>query len=253
MPAMTYMKVTRSHVLALSIAVALLVLLFGVISQAGYVLSGPYLIQGATLVVDQARPHSDVFIDNRRRGRTDADGYGSFSGIKPGARNVIVAHTDSWPWVFDFDAQSARTTTLHPLQALETAVATPLLSPTEPVRERVDAEFPKYREPTAFAPLERQDVRVWVDNNTIVVRDGGDVRTVFSSPSAIRTVHWYGDRNDAVIVAAQNSVFALDIRENQIQNFQPIYSGNAPESVPDPIRSFKIFVRDGGDVFAVSI
>lgn len=232
---------------------AVLVLSFGVISQAGYVLSGPYLVKGGELKIEQARPLSDVFIDNKRVGRINADGIGTFSGIRPGERNLIVAHSSAWPWTFNFSAESGALTTLKPLQVNQDAAGIPLLNTEDPVRVRAEKEFGKYQEPTRTEPLERQGTTVWVEGATVFVRNGEDVRSLYSASHPIRNIFWFGDRSDVIVIATQVNVFALDVRENLVQNFHPIYTGSAPEAVADPIRSHKIFVREGEQYLSVDI
>lgn len=243
----------KKYIFGLGVALAALILFVGVVHQAGYVLAWPYIVKGGTVVVEDARPLSDVFIDNRRAGRVSREGVGVFDGIKPGTRSIIVAHGGSWPWIFEFEGVSNKTVTLHPLQAFEETTVVPLLSVDDPVRMRADEQLREYREPTQSAPLEREGVRAWVSGTSILVRDSNGPRTIFTSPNPVRSIHWYGERNDAIIASVNNNVFALDIRESQVQNFQPIYTGSTPTSVADPIRPESIFVEDRSQVFSISI
>lgn len=243
----------RTYIFAGGIAVAVLIIGIGIIDYKGYVFSGPYVVKGGTLVIEEARGNSDVFIDNKRVGHTNEEGHASFSGIKIGKRTVIVAHEDSWPWILDFASVSGRTTTLQPLQVFEDPRGSNLVNSEDPLYIRATQNFNDYREPTRIAPLERADVRVWVEGTRILTQKNEEVRTVFTSPNAIRNVFWYGDRTDAVIVASHDKVFALDLRASEIQNFQPIYMGSAPEAIDDPIRTNEIFVRDGQQYLSISI
>ncbi|MBF05085.1 hypothetical protein CL644_00020 [bacterium] len=243
----------KKYIFAGGIVVAVFFLAFGVISQAGYVFSGPYLVRGGVLEITNAVPNSIVFIDNRRVGRIQNNGSGEFIGIKPGTRNVLVAQSERWPWILDFDISAGSKVTVVPLQVLEETDGEILSTITDPIRIRAEQEIAQYREPTRIQPLNRANVFVWVEGTSILTQDGDTVRTVFSSASPIRNVFWYGDRSDAIIVATQANVFALDLRASSIQNFQPIYSGSAPKAVADPSRSNKIFVNEADQYFSVSI
>ena len=243
----------KKYVLAGAVLVSLFVLASGVISQAGYVLSGQYIVKGGTITLANTLAGSVVFIDDKQVGRIDAAGNGVFEGVKPGDRNVIVSHTDAWPWIFDFQSFPDGNTTLYPLQVAKDTNGTVLQDPADPIRRQAIVAFAKYGEPTRMQPLERVGTRVWVVGTAIFVQQNEEVRNIFSSPNPLRNVFWYGDRNDVIIVTMQNKVFALDLRKTEIQNFQPIYQGAAPEAVPNPTRSNIIFVRDAKQYFSIEI
>lgn len=243
----------KKYIFTGGIAVAVLVLLFGVLSQAGYVFSGPYLVKGGVLKVEQSTPNSNVFVDDRRIGKTNSNGNGEFTGIKLGTQSVLVSHADRWPWVLDVEIESGKETVVRPLQVLEETDGAVLANSDDPLRLRAQSEFATYREPNRIQPLERNNALVWVDGSNIMVQQNQEVRTLFASLHPITNVAWYGDRSDAIIVAVQNNVFALDLRKGSIQNFLPIYTGGSPEAVADPIRSDKLFVRDIGEYFSISI
>lgn len=244
---------SKKYILSAGIALAVLVLIFGALSQSGFVFSGINLVRGAELVIENARPGSTIFIENKRSGTIGEDGTATFSGIKPGATNLIVSHTDAWPWVFDFESTAGASTTVAPLQVNVETDGSVLTDPEDPLLVRAKEKLNEYREPSRIQPLHRSEVQVWIEGANILTQQGEEVRTVFSSQNPIRNVLWYGDRNDVVIVTTLNNVFALDIRESEVQNFHPIYTGAAPEAVADPIRSDKIFVRDADQYFSISI
>jgi hypothetical protein len=246
-------RIQRKYILAGGIAVAIIVLLFGILDQTGYVFSGPYLVKGGSLIVAQAQPNSDVFIDNRRAGKTNANGGGSFDGIKSGTRNVIVAHPDFWPWILDFESAPGQTTTLQPLQVRRDPVESSIVRTDAVLKDQADAAFVQYREPTRIQPLSRNGVRVWIEGTTIVTQTGEVLVELFSSKDPIRTIFWYGERSDAVVVASRDTVFALDIRTSRVQNFFPIYQGVAPEAVADPERVDTIFIKDNNEYLSVDI
>ncbi|MAZ67484.1 hypothetical protein CL652_01800 [bacterium] len=247
-------KVTRKkYILAGGITVAILVLLFGVMDQSGYVLSGPYIVKGGTLVLEETQPNSEVFIDNRRTGEVTVDGIGSFDGLKPGTRSIIVAHPDFWPWILDFQAYPGQVTTLRPLQ-VRREQSDASITITEPANKKVaESALVQYREPTRFQPLARGNLRVWIEGATIFLHTGEEFVELYSSTDPIRNIFWYGDREDAVIVASQDTVFALDLRVSRVQNFFPIYRGVAPEAVADPTQPRRIFIRDAREYLAIDL
>jgi len=244
---------TRMYILGIGIALAITVLAAGTLHEVGYVISDFKIVKSGTLIIENARPFSNVFIDNKRIGQIDETGTTEFTGIKPGARTVLIGNATVWPWVLDFTILPDTTVSLTPLQVNQESDGAVLRDASDPIRQRAITEFKNYREPTRMQPLEREGVRVWVEGVTIFVQKNDEVRQVFTSSNPLREVSWYGDRSDAIIVASLNNVFALDIRKSSVQNFLPIYTGSAPEAVSDPIRSSKIFVKDADQYFEVSI
>ncbi|MBL4644584.1 MAG: hypothetical protein JKX80_01830 [Candidatus Pacebacteria bacterium] len=243
----------KKYIFAGGIALSVLVLLFGILSQAGFVFSGPYLVRGGELVIENARPNSVVFVENSRVGVIDDAGDATFTGIKPGSRSLIISHEDAWPWIFEFESTSGESTIIQPLQVnIETDGAV-LANPEDPLRKRAETELDAYKEPSRTQPLSRNQITVWIEGSTIFAREGEEVRTILASKNPIRNILWYGERSDVIIVTTLNNVFALDIRKNQVQNFHPIYTGAAPEAVPDSTLSEKIFVRDVQQYFYISI
>lgn len=65
-----------------------------------------------------------------------------------------------------------------------------------------------------------------------------EVVTVFNSPSTIKSLDFYPGRDDVVIIAVENGIFAIEIDQRKIQNFQPIYKGVDP-----------YFLNDGGTFY----
>lgn len=244
----------RTYILVVTIVLVVLILAFGIIRESGYVLSGPYFVRGGVLEITDARPNSDVFIDNRRAGRVNETGFSTFDGLALGERNVIVSSEGTWPWIFDFVSTSGQTTTLTPLQVRESTVGTPLLGEENPEYNKAVSLFAEYREPTRATPITHDESSVWVEGTSIFARLAAtDSRIVYSSPHPIRNVFWFGDRNDVIVVANQHNVFALDLRESSVQNFQPIYTGSEPFAVANPDDARSIFVREGEQYLLVEL
>lgn len=250
---MKYTVRTRTNILIAGIIVSGAVLMVGLMNQAGFVLSGPYVVRGGTLTITDALPGSTVFIDEKRIGTIGADGSASFARIHPGKRTTIVSHASMWPWTLTFESQSGQPNTLTPLQVRRETQGSSLTDTNDPLYISAKRELDTYREPTRINPLERNGVMVWVDGSTVYAQENGAVRTIFASIHPITSVMWYGDRNDAIIVATQNVVAALDLRGNKVQNYLPLYTGVAPRAAADSVRSTHIFVEDDGKYFTVDL
>lgn len=72
----------------------------------------------------------------------------------------------------------------------------------------------------------------------------------FSSVVPIRSFDFYPGRDDVLIVALQNGIFAVEIDARKIQNFQPIYKGDSPDF---RLSDKGFIVKDGATIFRVTL
>jgi len=248
-------KIQRKTILTGGSILAVFILLFGAFSQAGFVFAGPYLItKGGTLLIEQARPQSNVFIDNRQVGIVDAQGKATFARIKPGKRNIIVSNESAWPWTFEFVSISSESITLEPLQVNVKTDGEVITDTENPLNSIAIEAFKNYQPPTQANPLERSTRKIWVvGSNIFMQQENGEVINIYASQNTIRNIFWYGDRDGILIIASLNNVFALDVREIPVKNFQPIYTGSAPEAVDDESTYDKIFIHDADGYLYITI
>ncbi|PCI28017.1 hypothetical protein COB52_04160 [Candidatus Kaiserbacteria bacterium] len=242
----------RKNILKAGIVLTIFIVFFGVIKQTGYVIDGVYIIKGGELHIESALPNSDVFIDSKKVGRTDAEGVAAYKGLHLGVRGVVVATNDTWPWIMEFESISGEVSTLLPLQVTKKTSMSTLEADNE-LSDVAKKEFFAYREPSRINPLERVDTKVWIEGTRILTQNGEEVRTIFSSVDEIKNILWFGDRNDAVIVTVAEMVFVLDLRESEVQNFFPIFVGESPQVAKDQVRSRNVFIYDDGKYFHVDI
>lgn len=69
----------------------------------------------------------------------------------------------------------------------------------------------------------------------------------FSSVVPIRSFDFYPGRDDVILIAVQNGIFAVEIDARKTQNFQPIYKGTNPDFRFGP----QGFVVRDGDTLAI--
>jgi|GEM_PF-1156395 len=242
----------RKNILKAGIVLTVFIIFFGIIKQTGYVIDGVYIVKGGELHIENALPNSDIFIDSEKVGRTDEDGTAVYSGLGLGVRGVVVATNETWPWIMEFESISGEVSTLLPLQVTKKTSMSTLEADNE-LSTVAKKEFFTYREPSRINPLERVGNKVWIEGTRILTQSGEEVHTVFSSVDNIKNIIWFGDRNDAVIVSVAEMVFALDIRESEVQNFFPVFVGESPQVARDQIRSNNVFIYDAGEYFHVDI
>lgn len=72
----------------------------------------------------------------------------------------------------------------------------------------------------------------------------------FSSVMPIRSFDFYPGRDDVMLIAAQDILFAVEIDTRKIQNFQPIYKGTNPDF---RWSNRGLIVKDGETIFRLSL
>lgn len=218
----------------------------GVLHTKGYVLTKTGVYQGATLTVTNVPSGTTVFIHNKNRG-TVSDGTKEITidGIAPGERDVIVSYPSAWPWVSRFNFTTEVPYTLNPI-LIPRQPEQVVITPTMNGREAAVAAFTRTPLPTGTNPLASADgtALLWADGNTVYARAGGEPITTFSGTNPIRSLAWFLDRNDAVIIATDTQVFVIGIYPASPQNFLPIYSGTAPMFGLDGTNDYRIYIKD---------
>jgi len=71
----------------------------------------------------------------------------------------------------------------------------------------------------------------------------------FSSVVPIRSFDFYPGRDDVILIAVQDGIFAVEIDGRKIQNFQPIYRGQSPDF---RLTSKGFVVKDGDTLARIS-
>lgn len=246
------LRMQRKYILIAGGVLALIVLTVGVLDYSGYVLSGPYIIKGGTLVIEDVPAETKVFIDNKKRKETGASETSvSIRGIAPGIHDIIVANDRTWPWISEFEASSAQTSTIYPVFVPRDPNGS-VVTKDDPRFDEMRNALGSYQLPTQDEPLihEANGTELWVDDGVVFSRQANQIdeltTTVFTSQFPIRSIAWYKGRVDVLLIASSDSIFAVDARESDIRNFLPVYRGVSPSFAVNPDNSTELFVDDGG-------
>lgn len=109
---------------------------------------------------------------------------------------------------------------------------------TTPTSATTSLPVPEKFSPYGRVGLTREENRIlahWMKNMNNLpnyfCRDTACVSPVvaFSSIIPIRSFDFYPGRDDVLLVAVQDGIFAIEIDARKTQNFQPIYKGTAPD------------------------
>ena len=207
-----------------------------------------------------------VFIDDSEVGTAEANGTTMAVGrITPGARTVIVSREGYWPWLKTVEVHERTTTAIGAFQ-VPTQSTGEIITSRDPEYRTILSRFTTTKIPTATTPVisGTKNVAVWVEKGVIKAKWQGSIdaapsyfcQTECGAPITIltptvpaRSVHFYKDREDVLVVGVQDGVYALDIDTREPQNFQPIYKGSSPLSVP--VDSNSVYIRDGATLMQV--
>jgi len=75
--------------------------------------------------------------------------------------------------------------------------------------------------------------------------------TVFSSPTKIKTFDFYPGRNDVIVIARKNGIYAVETDTRKIQNFALVYAGGDPDFRIGSDGNF--YVKDGPTIYKVTL
>lgn len=229
------------------------------------------VVRVGSIVLTHIDEETQVFINNKlKRGRTKNDGTRTLRNLFPGEYSILVVREGYWPWLKEINVPEKVKVKIAPFGVLSNISG--VIIPTkdedyDTIANKVRSEkLPTDKNPT----LSNDDnAVVWVEGNALLVRWIGDTQTppdsfcrdkelctgtttVFQTSSIIRSVDFFKGRNDVVIVATLDGVFAIEVDTRGTQNFQPIIKGTSL-----PIFSSKdidsLYVLDGEFLYLVNL
>lgn len=77
-----------------------------------------------------------------------------------------------------------------------------------------------------------------------------EIVAIFNSSALVKSLDFYPGRDDVAVIAVENGIFAIEIDQRKIQNFQPIYKGVDPYFIVDG-NSF--YVKDKDTIIKIII
>lgn len=189
-------------------------------------------------------------------------------GLKGGQYLVLAANDNDWPWAKLVTVKTGEVEALFPIMVPKVVADTQIKS-TEAnflLAERLFAttttESSVFLAATSTITntIARKKVEAWLDSNNIYAEwqgsndaaphyycDDANVCTqpvpVFPSVLPIRHIDFYPARNDAIILALDNGIYAVEIDRRPYQNFYPLYHGDAPDF---RVSGNLVFVKDKG-------
>lgn len=247
-------------VFTLSTIIVLLAVLWAGLKSQGYRISlNPFnLITPGTLVVTGIESSDSLLVDDYPKRARIENGTANVS-VPSGERDIIVARPGHFPYAKTLIFTEGEMLTLHPLFLPLTPLAQIISyesSDGAAIKNLIDnREVPTADNPRraigANATSNDVTVAFVADNSIIAVwqgseehfpeafcRDGECARsiTVATIASPITSLEFYPGRDDVILFATEGDIYAIEIDQRPVQNFQVVYTSEDPTAfitVPD--------------------
>ena len=252
-----------------TIIIILVILLTGLgflgLKKTGLHIDGFNLVKGGSILLPEPDENIKIFLDNKEVGIEELE------NVAPGVHSIILATDTLWPWKKDVLVVSSETSEIFPF-LISKGVSGEIISQQDPEYGAIRASVLGETLPTTASPLlsDSSLVEVWSDQNNIFARWNGapdsipsyfcnddnecsSLVKILESESDVRNVDFYKSRDDVILVASQNGIFAIELdKRGATQNFQPVYKGTASPRFTI-VDENGIYVLDGPLLFLVSI
>ena len=172
-----------------------------------------------------------IFIDEIDKGISDIKEEGKKIKLSKGNHSIILSKKGFWPWVSEIDIAKKQLAEIYPFFVPQNTSGY-IIPPEDPEYEKILSLF--YTNKTHIE---------WEKNeNTPEI--------VRNFESEIRASDFYKDRQDVIIIAVENGIYALETNSSTTPNFQPIYKGIEPTFIKKDNNS--IYVKDGDMLMEVA-
>jgi len=189
--------------------IIILIIIFGILYRNSYY---------GTLQVKSLDKNLIIFIDNQRK--TISQDINPEFKLRNGEYTIVVSKERFWPWIKEVEIKREDNLTIQPFFIPQNTSG--LLIGKE------DSEYQYIMSLFQKDLISSQAMKKISDSNTKL-------------KTSITAIDFYKNRQDVVIIASGDGVYALEINTENFQNFQPIYKGKNPVFVKKDNSSIYIF------------
>lgn len=239
-----FMQTKTQHAVFAGIIVIVLIILGYVFSNIRITSSG--FTRTGTIEVADVPENASIYLDNElviSQGENT-----SLRRLTPGVRTVLVAKSGYWPWSKKVIVPSDEIVTIEPF-LIKQRLGADILEPGTPEHaEAKETLNTNINLPTSESPLLSPNERteIWTDNGHIQARWLADTNppqdwcaadsrndinscpreiTIFESEDMLQAIDYYDNRDDVILFSTGVGIFALEIANDELQNFQPVFRG----------------------------
>ncbi|MBI1957068.1 MAG: hypothetical protein HYS44_01250 [Candidatus Niyogibacteria bacterium] len=191
---------------------------------------------------------SKVYLDGDLERETNFLQSGTLiQNLTPRTYSVLVAKDGYWPWTKNLLIKGSTVVEARALLVPQTVEGTPVTKAAAEYKTALtairNADALATTTPTGprygLAKDERGRTEIWWDQNQHIWIEwlatsplpyylDQQKKIVFQSRSPLHGIAFYPSRDDVILFATENSVFALELDSRGTQNFQPVYKGADP-------------------------
>lgn len=194
-----------------------------------------------------------IFIDEKERGETSRLQGGVFlQNLIPGTYSVLVAKDNFWPWAKKLEVKEGLVTEaralLIPIEPKGEIILNDISKKEKNLSEKEDETLDKLlsltSEPISITG-KNKDSRLFIDDSNNIWIEWLDSNSplpyyfcnnnectspllILTSKAPVRNIDFYPSRDDILIIAVQNGVFAIEVDGRGGRLLQPIYKGINP-------------------------
>jgi hypothetical protein len=219
--------------------------------SAGYTWDSFGLSARGGIYVFTPEPNTSVFVGNELQ---NVSGFFNkeilLNDLKPAQYLVLATNEEFWPWSKFVDVKKGEVQALTPFMVPK-VIETEIVTTADPVRRPVVALFATTTNASAIqststpGALIRRDVKIWSHDTKLFAQWQGSEDAapeyfcvsgtciepiqVFEGFVPIRSIDFYPGRADAIILALDTGIYAVEIDRRPNQNFYPLYHGETPD------------------------
>lgn len=228
--------------------------------QKGYrfsFISGAYKSGSLRVHISEKLDDAELFLDGKRQEMELADGnFVQFDELKPGKHSIIVSKYNYWPWQKSVNIEPNSTADSSALLVPRNPQWNILISPSESQSGKSLEELAKsgkiIKDAAAAQNIFKKSadgIELYLDEERLVLSarwlglgdsvpyffcdDSSCKReiTVLTSKSQIKSFDFYPGKNDALIVAVQDGIYAIELDSRGQRMLFPVYKGRSPVSI----------------------
>lgn len=248
------MKTTK-RILWIAIIVVLGILAYSFFSSKG------------TITITSPLDNTVVFFDAVTY-KTLSAGESVVIKTEEGTHSVLTARDGYFPWTKEVVVENGKNINLTPFM-LSANPSGELITGADPEYDKIASLVRTNSLPIREAPKksETQNVEIWAVGNAIYASWIGDVKNapeyfctkdpcdpileVFRGAESIENLDFYKNREDILVFAAGNGVFAIELDPRGTKNFQPIFTGTRPHFYKPGTNS--LYVLDGTNLAEIAL
>lgn len=183
--------------------------------------------------------------------------------VSAGVHDVALSKNGYYPWEKALEVAAHETVTIAPF-AVPSATNGLVVPKTDAEYRSALSAIAGMHVPDESHPLTSADgeMSVYLKDGTLIARVKNDAtppqyfceaecsteHQVIALEAELRGVSFFPGRHDVLLIAVQNSVFAVELDTRGTQNFQPLYQGVRPVFA---LNAGALYVKDSDSIFRV--